>query len=69
MAMNRVQFDRGLSLPQFLQRCGTEEQCVTEYVQLQVRHQLAVTGKQSADVAVLLCGQQLRSLASNVTKT
>jgi predicted phage-related endonuclease len=56
-------------LPQFLQHCGTEEQCVTEYVQLQVRHQSAVTGKQSADVAVLLCGQQLRSLASNVTRT
>lgn len=32
---------------------------VPEYVQLQVQHQLAVTGKQAADVAVLLCGQQL----------
>ncbi|MBR8165578.1 YqaJ viral recombinase family protein [Burkholderia vietnamiensis] len=32
---------------------------VPEYVQLQVMHQLAVTGKQAADVAVLLCGQQL----------
>jgi putative phage-type endonuclease len=32
---------------------------VPEYVQLQVQHQLAVTGKHSADVAVLLCGQQL----------
>lgn len=32
---------------------------VPEYVQLQVQHQLAVTGKQTADVAVLLCGQQL----------
>lgn len=30
-----------------------------EYVQLQVQHQLAVTGKQAADVAVLICGQQL----------
>ena len=30
-----------------------------EYVQLQVQHQLAVTGKQAADVAVLVCGQQL----------
>jgi len=30
-----------------------------EYVQLQVQHQLAVTGKQAADVAVLMCGQQL----------
>lgn len=29
------------------------------YVQLQVQHQLAVTGKQAADVAVLLCGQKL----------
>lgn len=29
------------------------------YVQLQVMHQLAVTGKQAADVAVLLCGQHL----------
>jgi predicted phage-related endonuclease len=28
-------------------------------VQLQVQHQLAVTGKRAADVAVLLCGQQL----------
>lgn len=27
MAMNRVQFQKGLSLPQFLQRYGTEEQC------------------------------------------
>jgi len=33
---------------------------VPEYVQLQVQHQLAVTGKQAADVAVLLCGQQLK---------
>lgn len=33
---------------------------VPEYVQLQVLHQLAVTGKQAADVAVLLCGQQLK---------
>ncbi|QCX49689.1 YqaJ viral recombinase family protein [Ralstonia pseudosolanacearum] len=30
-----------------------------EYVVLQVQHQLAVTGKRAADVAVLLCGQQL----------
>src|SRR6185312_509120 len=29
---------------------------VPEYVQLQVQHQLAVTGKAAADVAVLLCG-------------
>lgn len=33
---------------------------VPEYVQLQVQHQLAVTGKRAADVAVLLCGQQLQ---------
>lgn len=32
---------------------------VPEYVQLQVQHQLAVTGKTSADVAVLLGGQFL----------
>lgn len=32
---------------------------VPEYVQIQVQHQLAVTGKQAADVAVLLCGQNL----------
>ncbi|MET3448185.1 lambda-exonuclease family protein [Ralstonia sp. 1138] len=32
---------------------------VPEYVVLQVQHQLAVSGKQAADVAVLLCGQQL----------
>jgi putative phage-type endonuclease len=32
---------------------------VPEYVQLQVQHQLAVTNKQAADVAVLLCGQEL----------
>jgi len=32
---------------------------VPEYVELQVQHQLAVTGKQAADVAVLLCGQKL----------
>ncbi|MBU2752503.1 transposase [Acidithiobacillus thiooxidans] len=29
MAMNRVQFQKGLSLPDFLQRFGTEEQCAT----------------------------------------
>jgi putative phage-type endonuclease len=33
---------------------------VPEYVQLQVMHQLAVTGKSAADVAVLICGQELR---------
>lgn len=32
---------------------------VPEYVQLQVQHQLAVTGWNFADVAVLICGQQL----------
>ncbi|HHM8696798.1 lambda-exonuclease family protein [Pseudomonas aeruginosa] len=32
---------------------------VPEYVQLQVMHQLAVTGKQAGDVAVLLGGQTL----------
>lgn len=32
---------------------------VPEYIALQVQHQLAVTGKQAADVAVLLCGQKL----------
>ena len=32
---------------------------VPEYVQLQVQHQLAVTGSAAADVAVLLCGQKL----------
>lgn len=36
------------------------EDGVPEYVQLQVMHQLAVTGKQAADVAVLVCGQELR---------
>lgn len=32
---------------------------VPEYVQIQVQHQLAVTGKSAAHVAVLLCGQVL----------
>ena len=32
---------------------------VPEYVQLQVQHQLAVTGKRAADVAVLICGNEL----------
>ncbi len=32
---------------------------VPEHVQLQVQHQLAVTGKEAADVAVLICGQKL----------
>ena len=33
---------------------------VPEYVQLQVMHQLTVTGKQAADVAVLMGGQELQ---------
>jgi len=33
---------------------------VPEYIQLQVMHQLAVTGKKTADVAVLICGQDLQ---------
>ncbi|WP_334187620.1 YqaJ viral recombinase family nuclease [Noviherbaspirillum sp.] len=33
---------------------------VPDYIQCQVQHQLAVTGKQAADVAVLICGQELR---------
>lgn len=32
---------------------------VPEYIEIQVQHQLAVTGKEAADVAVLLCGQKL----------
>lgn len=34
---------------------------VPEYVQLQVQHQLAVTGKKAADVACLVCGNDLRT--------
>jgi putative phage-type endonuclease len=34
---------------------------VPEYVQLQAQHQLAVTGKAAADVAVLVCGNEYRS--------
>ena len=33
---------------------------VPEYVQLQVQHQLAVTSKAAADVAVLVCGNEYR---------
>uniref|UniRef100_D5WYT3 Phage-type endonuclease n=1 Tax=Thiomonas intermedia (strain K12) TaxID=75379 RepID=D5WYT3_THIK1 len=33
---------------------------VPEYVQIQVQHQLAVTGKAAADVAVLIGGQELQ---------
>lgn len=33
---------------------------IPDYVQVQVMHQLAVTGKQTADVAVLICGQDLQ---------
>lgn len=33
---------------------------VPEYVQCQVQHQLAVTGKAAADVCVLVCGQEIR---------
>lgn len=33
---------------------------VPEYVQLQVQHQLAVTGKRAADVAALIGGQELQ---------
>lgn len=33
---------------------------VPEYIQLQVQHQLAVTGKKAADVCVLICGQEIR---------
>jgi putative phage-type endonuclease len=36
------------------------EDGVPDYVECQVQHQLAVTGKQAADVCVLLCGQELR---------
>src|SRR5690554_5639405 len=33
---------------------------VPDYIQCQVQHQLAVTGKQAADVCVLLCSQDLQ---------
>ncbi len=33
---------------------------VPEYVECQVQHQLAVTGKAAADVCVLLCGQEIQ---------
>lgn len=33
---------------------------VPEYVELQVQHQLGVTGKNAADVAVLVCGNEYR---------
>jgi len=34
---------------------------VPDYIQCQVQHQLAVTGDQAADVAVLICGQEFRT--------
>ena len=34
MPMNRVQFQRGVSLPEFFERYGTEEQCVAAMVTL-----------------------------------
>lgn len=33
---------------------------VPDYVQCQVQHQLAVTGKRAVDVCVLICGQEIR---------
>jgi putative phage-type endonuclease len=33
---------------------------VPEYVQLQVQHQLSVTGRMAADVCCLICGQEIR---------
>ncbi len=33
---------------------------VPDYIQLQVQHQLGVTGKTAADVCVLVCGQEVR---------
>lgn len=42
---------------------------VPEYVQLQVMHQLAVTGKAAADVAVLLGGQDLQVFRINRDET
>ena len=33
---------------------------VPDYYQCQVQHQLAITGKQTAEVAVLICGQEFR---------
>lgn len=36
------------------------EDGVPLYYQIQVQHQLAVTGKQSADICVLICGQELQ---------
>lgn len=33
---------------------------VPDYYQCQVQHQLAITGKQAADVAVLICGNEFR---------
>lgn len=36
------------------------EDGVPHYIQCQVQHQLAVTGKQAADVCVLICGQELQ---------
>ena len=42
---------------------------VPVYVQLQVMHQLAVTGKQAADVAVLLGGQRRFTASSAMTSS
>jgi putative phage-type endonuclease len=36
------------------------EDGVPDYIQCQVQHQLAVTGKAAADVCVLICGQELQ---------
>lgn len=43
---------------EFGARAWREE--VPEYVQCQVQHQLAVTGKATADVCVLICGQEIQ---------
>ena len=43
----------------FSERFWTQDK-PPEHVQLQVQHQLAVTGKAAADVCVLICGQEIR---------
>ena len=36
MAMNRVQFQQGLSMPEFYQRYGTEDQCEVALEQVRI---------------------------------
>jgi hypothetical protein len=68
MAMNRVQFQPGLSTPQFLRQSGTAEQCETALWRLRWPQGFGCQGRGETHHCVLRVGRGRSSSAESALR-